>query len=301
MRIAFIGLGNMGAPMAERLLAQGYRVQLHDVRADAGAALIRAGGEWADSLAALAEQAEMICTCLPGPAQAEAVFLGPGGLVDLARPDVIFVDHTTNDPELVKVIGKALGERAAHLLDAPLDGGREGALNGELNLFVGGEDEVFGRARRVLECSARSVTHVGALGAGSVTKIVHNALAMSIDLLLTECLTLGVKSGVSLPALVEAFGNGCIVAENMTFKQRMPATLFRGDFDARFALRLAEKDFGLARALSEHAGVPTQILDLCAGELAQSLANGWGESDRTRASQLQEIRAGVELRLPRDD
>jgi 3-hydroxyisobutyrate dehydrogenase len=149
----------------------------------------------------------------------------------------------------------------------------------------------------VLDAFARSVVWVGELGAGSITKIVHNALAMSIDLLLTECLTLGVKAGVALPHLVEAFREGNIVGHNMTFTKRMPATLFRGDFAARFALKLAAKDFRLASELAARHGVPTRLLDLCEHELREGMSRGWGDEDRTKASTLQEERAGVALRI----
>jgi 3-hydroxyisobutyrate dehydrogenase len=142
------------------------------------------------------------------------------------------------------------------------------------------------------------VVWVGDLGAGAVTKIVHNALAMSIDLVLAECLTLGARAGVAVPRLVEAFGQGCIISDNMSFTKRLPATLLRGDFTARFALKLAYKDFRLAADLATQHGVPTRLLELCRLELLEAMQRGWGDNDRTRASTLQEERAGVQLRLP---
>jgi 3-hydroxyisobutyrate dehydrogenase len=227
----------------------------------------------------------------------QAVMLGPSGVLETLSPGAVVIDHTTNAPEIVRDVGRAVEARGAHLLDAPLDGGREGALEGQLTLFVGGDDAVLPRVRPVLETFSKSVVWVGALGAGSVTKIVHNALAMSIDLLLAECLTLGAKAGVSVPRLVEAFREGCIVSHNMTFTKRLPATLFRGDFAARFALALAYKDFRLAGDLAAQHGVPTRLLDLCQAELREAMNRGWGADDRTRASTLQEERAGVALRL----
>jgi len=225
------------------------------------------------------------------------VTLGPGGVLATVRPGAAVIDHTTNAPGLVREVGAALAGRGAHLLDAPLDGGREGALEGQLTLFVGGDEAVLRRVEPVLDTFSRSVVWVGGLGAGSITKIVHNALAMSIDLLLTECLTLGAKAGVAVPRLVEAFRAGCIVSQNMTFTKRMPATLFRGDFAARFALALAYKDFRLAGDLATQHGVPARLLALCEAELLEAMNRGWGGEDRTKASTLQEERAGVTLRL----
>ncbi len=183
------------------------------------------------------------------------------------------------------------------MLDAPLDGGREGALAGDITLFVGGDQAALDQARPVLDSFSKSVVWMGELGNGCVTKIVHNALAMSIDLLLAECMTLGVKSGVSMPRLVDAFRQGCIVNENMSFTKRMPETLFKGDFTARFALKLAHKDFGLAEELSSQHGVPTRIIDLCRAELLEAMNRGWEDFDRTISSTLQEERANVKLRL----
>ena len=297
MQVGYIGLGNMGAPMAGWLLDAGFALTIHDLRRDAAEALEAKGAVWASTPSEVAENSDVVCTCLPGPSEMHQVYLGAGGVLAGIGAGAYCIDHTTNDPKVVQAVGGALTARGVGFLDAPLDGGREGAVAGELNLFVGGEEVVVETLRSVLGAAARNVVHVGALGTGSTTKIVHNALAMSIDLLITECLTVGVKAGVALPSLVEAFSHGCIVSENMTFTKRMPATLFRGDFSARFALKLAHKDFGLARDLAAEHGVPVQLLSLCAEELAEAVRRGWGEEDRTRASSLQEERAGIELRV----
>ncbi len=297
MRVGFIGLGNMGAPMAGFALKAGHSLVVHDVRRDATAPLVERGAIWANSPRDVAAQCDVVCVCVPGPPEMRVVTLGPSGVLEGVRPDAVVVDHTTNSPVLVREVGAALAVRGAHLLDAPLDGGREGALDGQLTLFVGGDEAVLARVRPILDTFSRSVVWVGALGAGSITKIVHNALAMSIDLLVAECLTLGAKAGVAVPRLVEAFREGCIVGQNMTFTKRMPATLFRGDFTARFALALAHKDFRLAADLAAEHGVPTRLLDLCERELREAMDRGWGGEDRIKASTLQEERAGVKLRL----
>ena len=297
MRVGFIGLGNMGEPLAGFVLKAGFSLVVHDIRREAAATLLAQGAIWADSPAEVAARCDVICTCVPGPPEMQAVTLGAGGILEGVKPGSVVIDHTTNAPALVRDVGVALQARGTYLLDAPLDGGREGALEGQLTLFVGGDEAVLRRVKPVLDTFSRSVVWVGELGAGSITKIVHNALAMSIDLLLAECLTLGAKAGVSVPRLVEAFREGCIVSNNMTFTKRMPATLFRGDFAARFALALAYKDFRLAGDLATQHGVPTRLLDLCQLELLEAMNRGWGGEDRTKASTLQEERAGVKLRM----
>jgi 3-hydroxyisobutyrate dehydrogenase len=278
----------------------GFPLVVHDLRRDAAAPLLERGAVWADSPREVAAQCDVVCVCVPGPPEMQTVILGGGGVLEGVRPGVIVIDHTTNNPSVVRNVGAALSARGAPLLDAPLDGGREGALEGQLTLFVGGDEAVLTSVKPVLDTFSRAVVWVGVLGTGSVTKIVHNALAMSVDLLIAECMTLGVKAGVTMPRLVEAFGAGCIVGQNMTFTKRMPATLFRGDFAARFALALAHKDFGLAGDLARAHDVPTRLLDLCRMELQEAMGRGWGDADRLKASTLQEERAGVRLRLQED-
>jgi 3-hydroxyisobutyrate dehydrogenase len=296
-KVGFIGIGNMGEPLAGFVRRAGFPLVVHDLRRAAAAALLEAGATWAESPGDVAAQCEIVCVCVPGPSEMQTVTVGAGGILDAVKPGTVVVDHTTNAPGVVRQVGETLGSRGAHLLDAPLDGGREGALAGQVTLFVGGDQAVLTRVKPVLDTFSKSIVWVGALGTGSITKIVHNALAMSIDLLLAECLTLGAKAGVAVPRLVEAFREGCIVGQNMTFTKRMPATLFRGDFAARFALALADKDFRLASDLAAEHGVPTRLLDLCQMELQEAMRRGWGDQDRIRASTLQEERAGVTLRL----
>jgi 3-hydroxyisobutyrate dehydrogenase len=297
MRVGFIGLGNMGQPLAGFVQKAGHSLVMHDLRKAAAAPLLERGATWAESPRDVAAQCEMICICVPGPPEMQQVAVGAGGILEGAQAGSVVVDLTTNAPGMVREVGEALKARSAHLLDAPLDGGREGALAGQVTLFVGGDQAVLSRVKPVLDTFSKSVVWVGELGTGAITKIVHNALAMGIDLLVAECLTLGAKAGVAVPRLVEAFNQGCIVSQNMTFTQRMPATLFRGDFTARFALALAHKDFKLAGDLAARHGVPTRLLDLCQQELQEAMNRGWGDQDRIRASTLQEERAGVKLRL----
>jgi 3-hydroxyisobutyrate dehydrogenase len=296
MRVGFIGLGNMGAPLAGFVLGAGFPLVVHDLRKEAATPVLERGAVWAETSRDVAAQCDVICVCVPGPPEMQAVMLGSAGVLEALKPGAVVIDHTTNAPAVVREVGAAVTARAAHLLDAPLDGGREGALEGQVTLFVGGDEAVLRRVKPVLDTFSRSVVWVGDLGAGSVTKLVHNALAMSIDLLVAECLTLGAKAGVAVPRLVAAFGEGCIVSQNMTFTKRMPATLFRGDFAARFALALAYKDFRLTTALAAEHRVPIRLLDLCEAELLEAMNRGWGAEDRIKASTLQEERAGVTLR-----
>ena len=298
MKVGFIGLGHMGGPPAKWILDAGFPLVVHDIRKDAATPLLKSGAIWADTPGRVAEQCDVVATCLPGPAEMEDATMGPQGILGSIQPGAIYIDHTTNSPELVRTVGSAIANRNAKMLDVPLDGGREGALAGDLTLFAGGDKAALDSARPMLESLSNNVVWVGEIGTGSVTKNVHNALAMSLDLLIMECLTLGAKGGVELPRLIEAFRRGSTLGGSVTFLKRMPQTLFRGDFSPRFALKLACKDYDLASDLSERHEVPTQLIDMCERELGKALSRGWGEQDRTIASTLQEERADVRLRVP---
>jgi 3-hydroxyisobutyrate dehydrogenase len=297
MRIGFIGVGNIGNPMAGQLLAAGHSLVVHDLRREAAANLLAAGAVWAESPRAAAAQCEMIATCLPGPREMETVTLGPDGVLEGLAAGAVYVDHTTNSPLLVRQVDAAVRARGAAMLDAPVSGGMEGARTRDLLVMVGGERAVFERVRPVLDALAARVIYTGAIGNGSVCKITHNCASFSLDLIMAECWTAGVKAGVAPETLVDVFMNGAL-GHMMSLKVRLPATYLRGQFDARFALRLAHKDLGLAVELGRAYGVPMRLSTLCEQELAAAMARGWGERDASIALTLQEERAGVQVRLP---
>src|SRR4029450_4326337 len=213
MRVGFIGLGNMGEPLAGFVREAGFSLVVHDLRQEAAVRLLERGAEWAASPRDVAARGDVICICVPGPPEMHAVTLGPGGVLEgvaagavvsahtpnapaAARPAggagaAVVIAHTTTPPAVVRAVGEALKARGAHLLDAPLDGGREGALEGKVTLFVGGDEAVLRRVRPILDTFSKAVVRVGELGAGSIAKLVHNALAMGIDRLLAGGLTRG--------------------------------------------------------------------------------------------------------------
>jgi 3-hydroxyisobutyrate dehydrogenase len=159
----------------------------------------------------------------------------------------VYIDHTTNSPLLVRQVDAALRARGAAMLDAPVSGGMEGARTRDLLVMVGGERAVFERARPVLDAVAARVIYTGAIGNGSVGKLMHNCASFSLDLVIAECWTAGVKAGVAPETLGDVFMNAAL-GHMMSLEVRLPATYLRGQFDARFALRLAPQGRGLGRA-----------------------------------------------------
>src|SRR5260370_25119780 len=172
MRVGFIGLGNMGGPLAGFVLKAGFSLVVDDIRREAAARLLEQGAIWADSPRDAAAQCDVICICGPGPPEMHAVALGAGGLLEAVKSGSVVIDHTTNSPAIVRGVAGALEARGVHLLDSPLDGGREGALEGQLTLFVGGDEAVLRRAAPVLATFCSRVVCVCHLGPVSITKIV---------------------------------------------------------------------------------------------------------------------------------
>jgi len=297
MKIGFIGVGNIGAPIAGQLLRAGHRLVVHDIRRAAADPLLRAGAAWADTMAALAAECEVVATCLPGPTEMEQVCLGPGGIVEHLRPGALYIDHTTNAPALVRRVHALLAENGVDMLDAPVSGGMEGAQTRDLLVMAGGDPAAFARARPLLDAIAKRVMHVGGIGAGSVAKILHNSATFTLDLVMAECWTVALKAGVDAATIVEVF-NEAALGHMMNLKVRLPATLFSGDFDPRFSLALARKDLGLALDLARATGTPMRLGALCEQEMIEAMGRGWAARDASIFLTLQEERAGVEIRLP---
>jgi 3-hydroxyisobutyrate dehydrogenase len=227
----------------------------------------------------------------------EQVTLGPLGIVHGMRPGTLYIDHTTNSPLLVRRVHAALQARGVEMLDAPVSGGTEGAQTRDLLVMVGGDTAVFERARPILRALAERVRHVGPIGCGSVCKILHNCASFTLDLIMAECWTVGVKAGVAPETIVDVFQNAAL-GNMMSLKVRLPATYLRGNFDPRFALRLARKDLGLALELARAGETPMRLGALCEGEMIEAMGRGWADRDASIFLTLQEERAGVQVRVP---
>ena len=299
MKIGFIGVGNIGAPIVGQLLAAGHTLVVHDLRRAAATALIDGGAQWAASPAVLAAAYEVVATCLPGPAEMEAVCLGADGIVAHLKPGALYIDHTTNAPLLVRRVHAMLAASGVAMLDTPVSGGMEGARTRDLLVMAGGDREAFERARPLLDAVAKRVIYTGGIGTGSIAKIMHNSASFTLDLVMAECWTVGVKAGIDAATIVHVF-NEAALGHQMSLKVRLPATYLRGDFDPRFSLALAKKDLGLALDLARATETPMRFAALCEQELIEAIGRGWADRDASIALTLQEERAGVTVRLPPD-
>ena len=240
MKVGFIGLGTMGASMAANLQKAGYELVVHDIRRAAAERHMAAGAVWADSPKALAEQCEVIFTSLPGPPEVEEVALGPNGLLAGIKDGGAWFDLSTNSPVLVRELNRRFGEKHAYMLDAPVSGGPRGAASGKLALWIGGDEQIFNRHKKVLDTIGDQARYIGPIGAGSVAKLVHNCAGYAVQCVMAEVFTMGVKAGVEPLALWEAVRQGA-GGRRRTFDGLVDQFLPNKYDPPAFALRLAHK------------------------------------------------------------
>jgi 3-hydroxyisobutyrate dehydrogenase len=186
------------------------------------------------------------------------------------------------------------------MVDAPVSGGMEGAQTRDLLAMAGGETADFERARPLLDAIAKRVIHTGGIGTGSIAKIMHNSATFTLDLVMAECWTTGVKAGIDAATIYQVFVEAAL-GNQMNLKVRLPATYLRGDFDPRFSLTLARKDLGLALDLARETETPMRLAAICEQEMADAMARGWADRDASIFLTLQEERANVTVRLPAAD
>ena len=295
MKVGFIGLGIMGASMASNVQKGGHQLIVHDLRAEAAGPHLAAGATWASTPRQVAEGSEVVLTSLPGPPEVEAVALGDNGLLAGLSAGTAYVDLSTNSPTVVRRIHARLAERGIPMLDAPVSGGPRGARTRKLAIWVGGDQAVFQRVKPVLDAMGDQVRRVGAIGAGSIAKLVHNMTTYCVQTALAEVFTLGVKAGVEPIELWRAVRYGA-TGRQRTF-DRLADGFLRGTYDPpNFALRLAHKDVTLATALGREHNVPMRIANMVLEEMTEALNRGWADRDSRSPMLLQEERSGVQVR-----
>lgn len=300
MKIGFIGIGNMGAGMTRNLLTAGHTVVVNDLRRDFAEPLIEAGAGWAETPKLVAGQVEIVLSCLPGPADVEAVVLGPDGILKGMAAGTVYIDLSSNSPSKVRALHATLGVEGIQMLDAPVSGGVVGARTGRLVIMTGGERDTFERVKGVLDAIGDHVVYCGEIGTGSVCKLVHNAISEISSQAITELFTLGVKAGVEPKSLWETTRRGAF-GRMAGGVHTLPDTWFSGDFEpdrekGYFSTALMRKDMALATELGRALDVPLPMANLAEQVLVEAVHRGWADDPCGKVRLLQEERAGVQVR-----
>ena len=300
-KVGFIGLGNMGGGMSANIQRAGHPMVVFDLREEAAKPLLEGGARLANSPAEVAELSDVVFTSLPGPKEVEAVALGAQGILEGIRPGSIYVDLSSSRPSLIREMEPTFRQKGIHILDAPVSGGKSGAASGNLAVMVGGEREIFDRIKPILDSFGDKVFYAGAIGAGSICKLVHNMIGHSVRQAIAEGLTLGVKAGVEPEALWESVRRGSL-GRMRVLHEGLVRTMFRGEYEpASFALNLAFKDISLATELAREYNVPMPMSTLAEQIAMQAMNRGWAEQDSSVTVRLQEEQAQVEVRAPHLD
>ncbi|SFO84053.1 2-hydroxy-3-oxopropionate reductase [Amycolatopsis arida] len=287
--VGFIGLGIMGGPMSAHLVAAGHDVRGYDVHADAVARLVDAGGTAARDVAGAVAGADVVITMLPNHPQVEEVVLGPGGVLDSARPGTLLIDMSTIRPETSIAVAEAATAKEVRVLDAPVSGGEAGAKQATLSVMVGGEERDFADARPLLDALGKTIVHVGPHGAGQVVKAANQLLVGGIYGLVGEAIVLMEASGVDAKTGLDVLAGGLAANRILDLKRE---SMVARQFQPGFRIDLHHKDMGIALAAARQADVALPLTGLVAQLVAAGRAMGYGSLDHSALLKVTEQLSG---------
>jgi 2-hydroxy-3-oxopropionate reductase len=287
--VGFIGLGIMGGPMAANLVRAGFEVVGHNRSPGPVERLVEAGGRRADSVAGAVATADVVVTMVPDSPDVEAVALGEDGVYANARPGTLHVDMSSIRPEVARRLAAAGTERGLRVLDAPVSGGEQGAVDGTLSVMVGGDPDDVAAARPVLEAVGRTVVHVGPAGAGQTVKAANQLIVAGTIELVAEAIVFLEAAGVDTTAAVEVLAGG--LAGSAILDRKAEGMLAR-DFTPGFRVELHHKDMGIVTAAAREAGVVIPLGAAVAQLVASLQARGDGGLDHSALLKLVERLSG---------
>ncbi|MGK5555023.1 2-hydroxy-3-oxopropionate reductase [Actinomadura kijaniata] len=288
-RIAFIGLGIMGAPMAGHLVRAGHEVTGYDVVPKGLEALTAAGGTAAGSTAEAVSGAEIVITMLPQDEHVESVFFGDGGVLANAKPGTLCIDFSTIRPETSIRVAEAGRERGLRVLDAPVSGGEKGAVDAVLSIMVGGAEEDFEAARPVFEVVGRTFERVGGSGAGQYVKAANQLIVGGTYALVAEAIVLMEAAGVDARAGLDVIAGGLAASRILDLKRD---SMLKRQFQPGFRIDLHHKDMGIATAAARTADVSLPMTAQVAQLIAAARAKGHGSLDHSALLKVVEDLSG---------
>lgn len=278
-KIAFIGLGNMGYPMAGHLMRAGYELRVFNrTRAKAEKWVEQYSGAIRDTPAAAARDADFVMTCVGGDKDLESVTRGKDGAFQTVAKGAIFIDHTTASAQLAKDLAAAAAQGGFEFLDAPLSGGQSGAQNGVLTIMCGGKTEVFEKAKPVLESYARATELIGGTGCGQLAKMVNQICIAGLVQALAEGVHFAQCAELDVDKVIKAISQGAAQSWQMQNRYR---TMADGKFDFGFAVDWMRKDLAMVMEEARHNGASlpiTQVVDGFYAEVQRLGGNRWDTS-----------------------
>ena len=259
MRIGFIGLGNLGSKLAGSLLRNGFKLAVSDLNKNASEPLLNGGAFWEKSPKILAQNSDLLITCLPSPEVSAEVMEMEGGVLDGLSEGKIWAEMSTTDEKEVKRLGELVSRKKTMVIDCPVSGGCHRALTGNISIFVGGERIAFEKALPALRAMGRLILHTGPLGSASILKVISNYLATSNLVTLCEALTMSKASNIDLKTAFEAIR---ISSGNSFVHETETKVILNGSRNINFTIGLVLKDLQLFEAIAQRNDIKLEILPI---------------------------------------
>jgi 3-hydroxyisobutyrate dehydrogenase len=282
-RIGFIGLGNMGLPMAQNLIRAGHQIEGVDVNPAAVAKLKAVGGAVVDMAGVAAGRADVVITMLPSGKEVRATYLGAGGIVESANEGTLLIDCSTIEVETSRVVAKAAEARGLLMLDAPVSGGVGGASAGTLTFMVGGPAQAFARAHSILEKMGKTIVHAGGAGNGQAAKICNNMILGISMIAVSEAFVLAEKLGLEHQKLFDIASKSSGQCWSMTtycpVPGPVPASPANRDYQAGFTAAMMLKDLKLSQDAAKASGAKTSLGADAARIYSQYVESGEASKD----------------------
>ena len=295
MKIAFLGLGDIGGLMAAHLALEPFDLVVWNRTASKADRFAREHkARVAPTPAAAVKNAEVVITCLPSSVEVEAVLHGEDGMLESLRKGAVLVDCTSGDPPTSRSIAAELGERGVDFIDAPVSGGTIAAKSGSLTVMWGGDAAVFERVRPVIEAFGKKIVHAGPVGSGDALKAVNNALLAVHILSTAEGLAVLVKAGVDPRVALEVINASS--GRSNSSENLIPQRVLTRAFPRTFRLALLDKDIGIASVLADDLKARTPVISLAAKRFHEAREMLGEEADHVEAVKMVEAENGIEIR-----
>ena len=273
MKVGFIGLGAMGRPMALHLQKGGHELLVWARRPESAVGL---PATLCATPAELGRRCEVVFTIITSSADVEAVALGADGLIEGMAPDSVLVDCSTIAPDAARRVAAELAGKGIHMLDAPVSGGAQGAIDATLAIMAGGDTAVLERVRPLFACLGKRIVHIGPNGAGQVAKACNQMIMVAAIEAVAEALRLAAAAGADCAKVKQALAGGSAASRVLDV---MGERMVKRDFAAGIEARLHHKDFGLVLEAARKSGVPLPLTATVAQQLNALMAKGWGKDD----------------------
>lgn len=292
MKVGFVGLGIMGRPMAKNVVKAGYEVTVFDFNQEAIDDLVAHGAKAADSGKAAAQEADVVITMLPNSPNVEAALFAENGIAEGLRPGATVIDMSSIAPKASQAFAERLAKQEVTFLDAPVSGGEPKAIDGTIAVMLGGNQEVFNRYEELLNTMASTVTRVGEVGAGNITKLANQMIVAINIAAISEAYSLAKKANVDPEAVYQAIRSGLAGSTVMDQKSNK---IFSGDFEPGFRIELHIKDMQNVLETSHAVNVATPFSSL-AMDIMQSLkAHGLEKKDHSAIANFYELMNDMKL------